>query len=76
MTNTPHDPSILGITRAELAELDSEEIHERIVQEVNRAADILEHVGIAFDAHLTDDEKFLLRGMSNMAVRLARKLDE
>jgi len=62
------DPSILGITSEELAEMDEEERREALWDSLNRAADIAQHTADAFKADLPSSE----RGQVLQAFRILR----
>lgn len=70
------DPSIIGITPEEVAEMDSDQIAERAADEIARAADILEHAIAAFAAHMRPTERRAIAEAANTAAAVARAIAE
>lgn len=46
------DPSVLGRTPEEIADMDADEVYEAAIEEVNRAADLLQAIAAAFAPEL------------------------
>ena len=70
---TAFDPSILGITPEELAEMDDEEQHEALWESLNRAADIAQHTANAFKGVLPSSERSQVMQAFRILRDVARK---
>jgi len=70
------DPSIIGITPEEMAEMSIDKQAERAADEIARAADILEHAIAAFGAHMRPTERRAIAEAANTAAAVARAIAE
>lgn len=77
MVNTAKtwDPSTIGIDSDDMGAMDTEEQVERAVEEINRAADIMQAVVDAFHANMTPAQRAEIREAARMAIRVAREID-
>ena len=66
------DPSILGMTVEDKSEMDDDEIQARMIEEINRAADILQAVVAAFGDRMRPTDRRTLLNSANEAIRIAR----
>lgn len=66
------DPSVIGMSPDDKEEMDDQEQCERMVEEVNRAADIIQAVVAAFGEHMRPSERRALWMASREIIRVAQ----
>lgn len=66
------DPSIIGISYDEIAEMDAEDRNEAIVDSIFRAADIAQAVIAAFGREMSQAERDAINDAANQMIAVAR----
>jgi hypothetical protein len=70
---TTWDPSAIGMTPEEKSNMDDDEQRERMIEEINRAADIMQAVVGAFGEHMRPTERVAIWAASEAVIRVARE---
>jgi hypothetical protein len=76
MATRTWDPSVIGVDHEDMADMATEEQAERAVEEINRAADIMQAVIAAFGQHMTPAQKADIREAAKTAIRIAREMSD
>lgn len=69
------DSSVVGITADEMADMEDDEQRERALDEINRAADLLQAVVSAFGRHMTAAQRATLAEAARATINVAREFD-
>lgn len=69
------DPSVIGIPKEDMEWMDPYEQRSRCIEEINRAADIMQAVISAFRDHMTPEQRAEIAEAARMAIKVARAMD-